>query len=70
CEVLFYDRTTRRETRIVSAMAKPPMPRQPYHLDPHPQFTPDGNYIAYTTFDRGAVDVALAPTAPLKATVA
>ena len=61
CEIRFYDRETDRETHIVTAMPKPPMPRGSYHLDPHPQFSPQDGWIVYTTTVRGMVDVALTP---------
>lgn len=65
CEVLFCDRLTRRQT-LIASLPKPPLPRFPFHLDPHRQFTPGGKYVAYTTTVRGTVDVALAPTGALR----
>lgn len=62
-EILFYNRTTDKETHIVSRMPKPPMPRDPYHLDPHPHFSPDDNMIIYMTTVLGEIDVAITPTA-------
>lgn len=59
CTVLFYDRITGVERAIVSAMPKPPDGRDPYHIDPHPQFCADGRWIVYTTTVRGRVEVAL-----------
>lgn len=61
CQVLFYDRESGKQVAIVSAMPKPPYPRSSYHLDPHPQFSPDGEWVVYTTTVRGMVDVALTP---------
>ncbi len=66
-QILFFDRRRQRETAIVSAMPPPPVPREHYHLDPHPQFSPRDSWITYTTMVRGMVDVALAPVAPLLA---
>ena len=60
-EILFYDRQTQLETAIVSAMPEPPIHRNTYHLDPHPQFSPADSWVVYTTTVRGAVDVALSP---------
>lgn len=60
-QILFYDREKDREYNIVSAMPQPPMPRNPYHLDPHPQFSPDGSQIVYMTTVLGKVDVAVTP---------
>ncbi|PCJ62248.1 MAG: hypothetical protein COA79_04085 [Planctomycetota bacterium] len=64
-EILFYDREKDKEVQIVSAMPKPPMHRNTYHLDPHPQFSPQDNFISYTTMVNGCVDVAVCPIAPL-----
>ena len=37
-----------------------------YHLDPHPCFTPDNEYIiSMTTVKDGEVDIAFTPTEPL-----
>lgn len=66
-EILFYDRQTQREIAIVSAMPPPPIPRDQYHLDPHPQFSPKDSWIVYTSMVRGQVDVALTPVPPLAA---
>jgi len=61
CQVRFYDRESSREVNIVTALPLPPHPRRWYHLDPHPQFSPGGTWVVYTTTVRGQVDVALAP---------
>jgi hypothetical protein len=63
CKVLFYDRARGKEIAIASGMPQPPYPRNYYHIDPHPHFSPQGNYVIYTTTVRGQVDVALAPVA-------
>jgi len=60
-EVLFYDRGNNHEEHIVSAMPAPPVDRNMYHLDPHPQFSPCDNWIVYTTTVRGKIDIALCP---------
>ncbi|MCC5830068.1 MAG: hypothetical protein JJU36_11535 [Phycisphaeraceae bacterium] len=68
CAVWFFDRKTGRELAIASAMPMPPIePRElrAFHLDPHPQISPDGAHAIYTTSVRGAVDVAITPLAPL-----
>lgn len=59
CEILFYDRERDEEVKIVSGLPRPLYPRSQYHLDPHPQFSPQGFWVAYTTSVRGMVDVAL-----------
>jgi hypothetical protein len=61
CELLLLDRESGRETHIVKAMPPPPVPRKWYHLDPHPQFSPKGTWVCYTTTVMGTVDVALHP---------
>lgn len=61
CEIWFYDREPVAETHTVSVMPHAPMPRRPYHLDPHPQFSPEDGWVAYTTSVRGLIEVAMAP---------
>lgn len=63
CEVMMLDRETGRRQSIVTAMPAPPVTRGDYHLDPHPQFSPRGSWVDYTTMVRGEVDVALCPVA-------
>ncbi|MBQ7176126.1 MAG: hypothetical protein IJS08_01825 [Victivallales bacterium] len=60
-EILLYDRRNDIEKRIVSAMPKPCRPRSPYHLDPHPHFSPDGSVVVYMTTVLGGIDVAVSP---------
>jgi len=68
CQVKFLDSSSRAEVDIVSAMPRPAESRDLYHIDPHPQFSPDGEWIVYTTTVRGAVDVALAGVGNLAGT--
>lgn len=61
CKVLFFNRRTGKVTPIASALPQPGVARGPYHIDPHPQFSPQDRWIIYTTTAReGTVDVALA----------
>lgn len=62
CDVLLMDRTSGRELRIAS-LPKPTVPRDPYHPDPHPQFSPQGTWVVYTTTVRQTLDIALCPVA-------
>ena len=64
-ELLFFNRKTNEEKHIVSAMPPPPMPRDPYHLDPHPHFSPDDSQIIYMTTVLGNIDVAVTPVEQL-----
>jgi hypothetical protein len=66
CQVRFYDRATECEVLIASGLPQPPHSRGTYHIDPHPQFSPDDQSIAYTTTVLGQVDVALTAVAPLR----
>jgi hypothetical protein len=61
CQILLFDRETQRQISIVTGMPPPPVPRRMYHLDPHPQFSPLGSFVVYTTMVRGQVDIALSP---------
>jgi len=69
CSVWFFDRRTGREIAIVSRMPDQPIPWRDfraYHIDPHPHFSSDGEWVIYTTTAFGKVTVALAPVAPLR----
>jgi hypothetical protein len=61
-QILLYDRKNQRETPIVSAMPQPPMPREPYHLDPHPHFSSNDEFIVYMTTVNNMIDVAITPS--------
>jgi len=62
CQLLFYDREADRRATIVSSMPLHPLRRRyGVDTDPHPSFSPQGTYIAYTTPVRGTVDVAVVP---------
>ncbi len=61
CEVKFFDRESQKEIHVAAGIPPPPWPRNLYHIDPHPQISPKGTYVVYTTTVRGMVDVALAP---------
>lgn len=62
-KILYYDRNTGKETKIVSAMKKPDFINSPYHTDPHPQFTPDDSAIVYTTTETSnRCTIAICPT--------
>ncbi len=67
CKIWFFDRESGREIEIFSAM---PMRKIKsggvYHLDPHPQFSHDGEHIiSMTTVKDGEIDLAITPVAPL-----
>ncbi len=68
CKVYFFDREENKEIEIFSALPRPKVPRSNvYHLDPHPAFTDDGEYIISTaTLFGDNTSVAITPTAPLK----
>ncbi len=67
CRVIFYDRKTNKELDIFSAMPRPHVRNNSsYHLDPHPAFSDDGEYIISTvTLLDGNADVAITPVEPL-----
>lgn len=68
-KVAFYNTVTDRSVDIVTL--NPPVPDWtparpcPYHIDPHPRFVLDDNWITFTTTVDGRVDVAIAPVTPL-----
>ena len=66
CDVIFFDRESKKEINIFSSLPKPNYDTGLYHLDPHPAFSPDGNFIvSMTTVKDGEIDIALTPVAPL-----
>ncbi|MBO7742150.1 MAG: hypothetical protein J6S21_06310 [Victivallales bacterium] len=68
-KILFYDSVTEKETPIADAMPQPPIPmefRRDYHFDPHPHFSPDGNFVIYMSTVNGNVDVAVTPVEQMK----
>ncbi len=67
CKILFWDRELEKGVEIMSGMPEPPIPRRRYHLDPHPQFSPQGNHISFTASVRGKVDVAVTPVEDIRA---
>lgn len=65
CKVLFYDRETEQRVEIESGLSVPlpelPGARGKYHIDPHPQFSPQDSWIVYTATPQGRPTVALCP---------
>ena len=67
CKVVFFDRESGKELDIFSALPVPNCPKSAvFHLEPHPSFTDDGEYIvSMTTVRDGRVDLAVTPVEPL-----
>lgn len=61
CQVLALHRPSGHELTIVSAMPEPQLNRPRWHIDPHPQISPGGECIVYTTTVRGRVELAICP---------
>lgn len=70
CRVAFFNTQNHQEINIATSLPEPPIERGWYHLDPHPQFCGDDQFIAYTTTVRGRIDLALVKTADLLAATA
>ena len=63
CKVWFFDRESGKEIEIYSALPKPKHVESPYHLDPHPSFSPKGTYVvSLTTVHDGREDISITPT--------
>ncbi len=65
CKVIFYNRAAKKLIDIYSALPAPCCDRATWHIDPHPQFTRDGNYIICTATVRGKIDVSITPVEQL-----
>jgi hypothetical protein len=63
--VQFLNRETGQQVRVIANPAMPGLIGANYHIDPHPRFVGDDQYVVFTTTVRGEVDVALVPTADL-----
>ncbi|MFP4052984.1 MAG: hypothetical protein ACLFV7_03870 [Phycisphaerae bacterium] len=64
CSVWLMDRNTGKDAAIASSLPQPPVPMgrwREYHMDPHPHFSANGNFVIYTTTALGAINVALCP---------
>ncbi len=69
CEsaVRFYNYETKKDIMIITKNPRwnEPDKQNSFHMDPHPGFTCNDNYIAHTVTVDGHIDVALTPTAQL-----
>ncbi len=69
CEsaVRFYNYETKKDIMIITKNPRwnEPDKQNSFHMDPHPGFTCNDNYIAHTVTLDGHIDVALTPTAQL-----
>lgn len=70
CRVDFFDRVTGRQVRLVDCPPLPAAATQCRHLHPHPLFCLGDRYVCHTTTAHGRVDLALVPTAELRARTA
>ncbi|MBQ8529013.1 MAG: hypothetical protein IJ459_04675 [Clostridia bacterium] len=65
----FYNRNTGKHLVVVSEMPEnghTPENQNSYHIDPHPRFTENEEYIVFTTTELGGCDLAVASVAELK----
>jgi hypothetical protein len=58
--VYFIDRTAGEELTVISHNPEHFSLGSVYHIDPHPQFSPDGSMMVFTVTVRGEVDIAVA----------
>ncbi len=61
CQIQFFDRKTGKQINIASGLPRPSTPAQWYHLHPHPQISPRGTYVVYTTTIGDVINIAVAP---------
>lgn len=65
CKVVFFNVESGREVAIASDLPEPEGGRGRYHVDPHPRFCLNDEYVCYTTTVDGRADLALTPVAEL-----
>jgi len=62
-----FDRQTGKEALVAHAMPRPTWvpdrDNRALHLDPHPCFSVNGDYLTHTCTDGGHLSVAVVPTA-------
>jgi len=63
--VNFLNRHTNRDVQLVSNPEMANHTGANYHIDPHPRFTCNEQYVTFTTTIRGEVDIAIVPTQDL-----
>jgi hypothetical protein len=63
--VHFLNRNTGRLVKLVDNPEMSTYVGRTYHIDPHPRFSCDDQYVVFTTTLRGEVDVAIARTSDL-----
>jgi hypothetical protein len=64
-KVHFLNRDSGREITLADNPAQDSHIGRHYHIDPHPRFCCNDQYVVFTTTVRGEVDVAIVPTAEL-----
>lgn len=63
--VQFLNRETGQSVRVADNPEMPGLVGARYHIDPHPRFAGDDQFVVYTTTVRGEVDLAIIPTSDL-----
>lgn len=63
--VQFLNRESGQHVRVVDNPAMPGLVGARYHIDPHPRFAGNDQFVVFTTTVRGEVDIAIVPTADL-----
>lgn len=61
-DIYFYDRQTQRQWPLLVGQPQgPQVLNRFYHLDPHPQISPQNNMVCYYGNQRGMADICLCP---------
>ncbi len=63
CRVLLLDARSGTRRVVHGGLPPPPVARGPWHLDPHPQISPDGRFVVWMSTARGRCEVAVTPLA-------
>ena len=61
----FLNRETGQDVHVADNPEMPGLVGATYHIDPHPRFVGDDQYVVFTTTVRGEVDLAIVPVADL-----
>ena len=63
--VYLFNRETGKRVRVIDNPERADHVGRHYHIDPHPRFVCNDQYVVFTTTIRGEIDLAIVPVAHL-----